>query len=514
MGLKDHLGVLHRRVRVIVISVLVVGLSALSVSLLQAPTYKGEARVVIGQQNAGATLLGASLPDQPQVPEQGIQTEVQLMGSDLFLRAVIDELNLDATVEELSERVSASEVGLTNLVVIQATAGSPEEAALIANALAQQYVDWSRDEQVVSIRAAANQVEASLQRNAETIANLTAAAEADPTGVKAQELATARSLHGTLTETLNQMRISESLVTGSGSLFESATPDPNKVSPQPLLSTALGLLVGLVVGVGVAFVSEVLDNSVVSAETAHELYGAPVLGRIPAEKSDDDASRRLAVVETPDGPVAESYRSLRNNLRYIDFEHTIKAILVGSAGPGEGKSTIAANLAAALSNAGLKVILVVCDFRKPTTEEFFGVTNDVGLSDVLSGLHDLDEVLQQPAGLPDLQILAAGPMPPNPSELLGSPNMGALVDTLKERASWVILDTPPILAVSDAAAVAQWTDGTLLVARSGKSKRDAACRAREDLERVGASLLGVVLVGVKNDSTSHGFYGYTPTTDR
>lgn len=511
MGLKSYLDVLRRRIKIIVISALVVGLSALVVSVLQPPAYQSEARLVIGQQNAGTTLLGASLPEQPAIPEQGIQTQVQLIGSDTFLRAVIDKLHLQTNAKELSRRVTVSEVGLTNLVIVRATARTPNEASAIANTIAAQYVSWSRDQQVASIKAAASQVVASLQQTADSIASLTKAAATDPTGVAQQELATARSQYSTLAEKLSQMRISEQLVTGSGSVVESATPDPSKVSPQPLLDTVLGLLVGLIVGVGAAFVAETLDNRVVSAETALEVYGVPVLGRVPAEKFENGEARRLTVVVHPDGPVAESYRSLRNNLGYINFDDKIRSVLVGSAGPGEGKSTTAANLAAVLSQAGLNVVLVVCDFRKPTTSEFFSINNDVGLSDVLSGFRQLAEALQHPAGLPNLQILSPGPMPPNPSELLGSAQMGALVATLKTQAQWVILDTPPVLAVSDAAAVARWVDGVLLVARSGKSRRDAARRVREDLEQVGARLLGVVLVGVKADPMSHSYYGYSHT---
>jgi len=508
VGLRDYLDVLRRRLRLIVVSLLVVGLSAFVVSAMQPPIYASQAQVVVGQQDAGTSVLGMSLPDQAQVSEQGIQTQVQLMSSSAFLRLVIDKLGLRTTVEDLSQRISVSEVGLTSLVIVRASAPTPQEAADIANALAQRYVDWSREQQVASIKAAATEVEVSLGQLAQRIASLVTTAAQDSTGVKQQELATGRSLYGSLTEKLNQMKISESLATGSGRIFEAATPDPLKVSPQPLLATGLGLLAGLIIGIGGAFTADALDNRVVSEATALELYGAPVLGRIPAQEARRGTPNRAAVLEQPDGPAAESYRSLRNNLDFIDFEHKTKVLLITSATPAEGKSTTAANLATVLSQAGSDVILVTCDFRKPAADMLFDVTNEIGLSDVLFGSVSLDSALQHPADLPKLRILAAGPTPPNPSELLGSERMGSLVAELRERAQWVILDTPPILAVSDAGALARWSDAVLVVARSGKSRREAARRAREDLDRVGASLLGVVLVGAKADPLSHSYYGY------
>ena len=186
----------------------------------------------------------------------------------------------------------------------------------------------------------------------------------------------------------------------------------------------------------------------------------------------------------------------------------MKSILVTSAAPGEGKSTVAANLAAALAQAGKKVVLVSVDFRRPTTEQFFNVNNMIGLSDVLIGTHSLKAALQRP-GDERLLVLTAGKMPPNPSELLGSAKMEEVVKSLEEWGDWVIIDTPPLLAVADAAAVARWVDGVLIVTQAGVSTREASKKAVELLEKVGAKITGVVVWGLDEARAGSAGYGYS-----
>ena len=187
----------------------------------------------------------------------------------------------------------------------------------------------------------------------------------------------------------------------------------------------------------------------------------------------------------------------------------MKSILVTSAAPGEGKSTVAANLAAALAQAGKKVVLVSVDFRRPTTEQFFNVNNMIGLSDVLIGTHSLKAALQRP-GDERLLVLTAGKMPPNPSELLGSKKMQDVVKSLEEWGDWVIIDTPPLLAVADAAAVARWADGVLMV-YSGRAfpRARPAAKAVELLHKVGAKMTGVVVCGLDESKSGPAGYGYS-----
>ena len=262
----------------------------------------------------------------------------------------------------------------------------------------------------------------------------------------------------------------------------------------------LGLAVGLVFGLSLAFLAEYLDNTVKSDDEAEKEYGAPVLGHVPTERLATD-QRRLTIVERPGSSAAEAYRVLRNGLDFVNFEHNMKTLLITSAAPDEGKSTVAANLAAGLAQAGSKVVLVNCDFRRPVTEQFFEVNNAVGLSDVLTDTSPLEAALQKP-GDENLLVLTSGKLPPNPCELLGSTKMSNLLESLKRSA--------PLLAVADTSTVARWVDGILMVTRAGTSTRETAKKGREMLAKVGARVVGVVVWGLEQGGhgRGYGYYGY------
>lgn len=321
------------------------------------------------------------------------------------------------------------------------------------------------------------------------------------------ELEIAANAYVTLAEKLEQLRIDSELESGSGRVVSAAIAPQSPIAPSPQRSGLLGVLGGLVLGVGMAFLYEYMDNTIKSPEEVERIYGAPVLGTIPAAKS-DDGERRLTVTDATLSPTAEAYRALRNSLDFLNFEGDMNTIVVSSAAPGEGKSTVSANLAAALGQAGKRVVLVSSDFRRPTTEAFFGVNNLLGLSDVLLGTHTLKSALQRP-GEDSVLVLTSGKMPPNPAELLSSSKMKALLDELKEWADWVIIDTPPLLAVADPASVARWADGVLLVSQAGRSTRDAARKAGELLSKVGATVVGVVVWGLREGKQGQGYGYYT-----
>lgn len=248
------------------------------------------------------------------------------------------------------------------------------------------------------------------------------------------------------------------------------------------------------------------DHTIKSTEEAERLYGAPVLGLIPAERFGKREARRLTIVQHPGSPAAEAYRMLRNSLDFIKSQHDIRTLLVTSSAPGEGTSPVAANLAAGLAQAGAKVILLHCDFRRPTIDQFFEVDNSVGLSDVLLGRGSLKATVQQVGGK-NLLAMCPGAMPPNPSELLGSSKMSELIAVFAGWADWIIVDPPPLLAVADSAAVARWADGALIVSRGGVSTCDVAKKGREVLDKVGTRVVGVAVWGLEKASLARG-YGY------
>ena len=214
----------------------------------------------------------------------------------------------------------------------------------------------------------------------------------------------------------------------------------------------------------------------------------------------------LVTISNPRSPISEAYRSLRTNLEFSSLDRPLKTMVVTSAGPEEGKSTTLANLAVTLAQAEKKVILVDCDLRRPSQHEIFEVGNSLGLTSMVVDEEAFKNPPLQETPVPNLKLLPSGPLPPNPSELLGSRRMEEIIATLREKADLVLFDAPPIIAVTDAAVLASKVDGVLLVIKAGTTKRDHAQRAKALLEKVNARLVGAVLNNVRMDTSLHRYY--------
>ena len=220
----------------------------------------------------------------------------------------------------------------------------------------------------------------------------------------------------------------------------------------------------------------------------------------------DNQLDHLITVADPRSPVSEAYRTLRTNLDFSSLDKPIKTMLLTSAGPEEGKSTVLANLAVATAQAGRKVVLVDGDLRRPTLHSIFNRKNDVGLTTMIVDDAAMESPPLQDTGVEGLQLVSSGPLPPNPSELLGSRRMEEIIAALLERADVVLFDAPPVVAVTDAAVLATKVDGVLLVINAGGTKRDYARAAKARLEKVNANLLGAVLNNVRFDVSLHRYY--------
>ena len=282
--------------------------------------------------------------------------------------------------------------------------------------------------------------------------------------------------------------------------------------PGRWLRTLAGLLVGLILGLVGAFVAEALDTSITRLEDVEQGLGLPVIGVIPpfdattARRSMVEAARgvlppplptgpgRLVTRASPHGPAAEAYRSLRTNVEFARLGRAGRTFLFTSAVPAEGKSTTVANLAVSMAQMGLRVLAWDCDLRHPAQHQFFDVPRDPGFTQVILGQVSLKEALRRPAGLPDgLHLLTSGPLPPNPSEILASPQVRAFVAETAARYDVVLIDAPPILPVTDAAILAARVDGVIFVIEPGKVGRAVLRRARAHLENVGGAIHGIVL---------------------
>lgn len=298
---------------------------------------------------------------------------------------------------------------------------------------------------------------------------------------------------------------------------ESASLPTSPTFPNTKLAIVVGLLVGAALGIAYAVLKNMLDKRIRTAEQVEREFGVPVIGTIPSGKDMTDGRRLEFSTDeaaynsrSTHSAVSEAMRQLRTNLQFVNVDKPPRAITVTSPLPGEGKSTVAANLAVTIASAGERVILVDADLRKPTVATTFSLVEGFGLTDVLAGQAEITDVLQPWGRTGNLFVLGAGKTPPNPSELLNSNAMKTLIAELAKHAL-VIVDAPPLIPVTDSAILATKTDGLIVVVRAGKTKTDALLKAKSNLERVSRSPVGVILNQVPLRGPNSGYYGYNYT---
>ena len=332
-------------------------------------------------------------------------------------------------------------------------------------------------------------------------------------------------------EKFQESRITEVGQLGQVRLIDPARPPQEPVRPRKKLNLILGFIVGLGLGVGLTFLFEYMNNTVRSIEDIEKI-GVTVLGSIPMIKEDEAIKRmkvlpasmngkngavdspearrmvsRLITHFAPKSPISEAYRTFRTNIQYTKLDRELKALLVTSPGPGEGKSTSVANLAITMAQMGSKVLLIDSDLRRPILHSIFNIDRRVGLSNVLVGRATIEEAAQT-TEIENLFVMPCGTLPPNPSELLGSSAMKTTLDAMKEKFDIVLFDSPPIIAVTDAAVLSSQLDGVILVIKSGQTDREAAFRAHTLLKNVKTRVLGALLNGVHIESMYGSYYYY------
>jgi capsular exopolysaccharide synthesis family protein len=292
--------------------------------------------------------------------------------------------------------------------------------------------------------------------------------------------------------------------------LEVAKPEHRAVKPQKVRFLAIALVMGLMLGTGLALVRDWTDQRLRGAEDIRTLLGLPVLGIVPmvASGKRERANFGQAVALEPMGEVAEAYRTIRTAVYFGVPDGGAKRLLVTSPLPSDGKSTMISNLAIAMAQAGQRIALLDCDFRKPTQHRIFDVSSEVGLSSVVAGRAKVEEALRA-TNVPNLDLLPCGPIPPNPAELLNSEAFADLLDRLAEKYDHVLIDSPPVMAVTDARILGAICDLTILVLRAEKSTRSVSQAACQSLISVGAQILGAVVNGVPKNRAKYGAYsGY------
>jgi polysaccharide biosynthesis transport protein len=512
LDLRHLLSLVRVWLPLMIVAAVLSGAVAFGISSFQPKVYESKATLVVGQ------ALSAVNPDYTQllVAQNLSATYAAVAKARPNLEAIIQVLGLEDSPDELSKRIQVESPSGSTLLSITAQDTVPSRATGIANALATQLIavspsiqgreaafQKSIDEDVAATQGLID----TTQARADALAGLkdrTAMQEADLQTLEGR-LASLRSTYATL------LSFTSGTATNLLTVIESAAPPTSPVLPRTLLNTLLAAAFGLLVVVAIAFVAEQLDDSIKDPDAIEHVAGLATLGTIARMKEVGGGREiyRVAAILYPRSRVTEAYRTLRTNLEFASVDAPRHTLLVTSAAPGEGKTVTASNLAVVFAPTGRTVLLVDADLRKPSVHEMFKLLNSRGLTTLLRDDSVSLESVDHPTEQANLRILTTGPLPPNPAELLGSQRMQAVMGMLKSSADMVIFDSAPLQAVTDAAVLSSFVDGTLLVVDARRSRRRLVRLACESLSRAGAHTLGAVLnrVPAQADAGHEGYYG-------
>jgi tyrosine-protein kinase len=467
--LDQALRIVRRRKLVVLQALIVVPLLALLFSLAQDKEY-----------TASATLLfrAPELPSESNTvidPVRTAATNTELVALPVVAERTAEDMRASVSPGEVFSSISVEASTDADTAELSATTDSPELSAEMANTYGAAYIEFRRKADRAQVQEAIDLAEASLER-------LTPAEQESGEG-------------DALNEQLDQLKLTQALQTGGAELVQRATPPSSPSSPKPVRNVILGIVLGGLLGFGLAALLERIDRRVRTVEELEDLYGLPILARIPRSSLLEKSQPKSVSPQTPEG---EAFRVLRTNLRYFNVDRDLRSVLLISPEAGDGKSTVARGLAMTMAEMGDDVVLVEADLRKGGSLRAVTGKPADGLSNVLAGT-ELDKVLVKVGVLPashaqarELTILPSGPVPPNPSELLESDRMRSLLLELRERFDIVILDSPALGAVSDSLALISEVSGIVVVGGLGATTRDAARALSKQLSLLGQQPIGTV----------------------
>ncbi len=448
MALRDFIRMLRRGAVLIILTLLVGVGAAAAFSLLQTPEYEASTKMYVAQSSSSNVQ---DLQQGNNFITQAVKSYADVVTTRAVLQPVIDQFGLDVSSRELAESVRASAPLDTTIIDITVKDQSRQDAATLADAIGESL----------------------------------------------------KTVVGTLVpETIEgtpQVQITQ---------LEQAEIPESPSSPNLPVNIIVGALIGLLIGVGVSLLRETLDNRIRGERDVELVTTKPILGGLAYDPKATE--RPLIVQDDPRSPRAESFRSLRTNLQFLEFGGRSRSFVITSSIQGEGKSTTSSNLALALADSGIKVVLIDADLRRPRLASNMGLEGAVGLTDILIVRGEIEDVIQ-PWGSGMRSNLPAGQIPPNPSELLGSQGMARLLQDLEARSDVVLIDAPPLLPVTDAAILSKNAGGAIVVVAAGRTTRTPLKSAIANLTNVGADVLGLVITMLPTkgpDAYGYGHYGY------
>jgi succinoglycan biosynthesis transport protein ExoP len=515
-SLRDYLRVVRRRKWIILQAVVLVPLAAVAFSLRQPNLYQASSQVLLSNQNLASALTGTQQSTGVSLQADRVaQTQADLARVPQVANATLTAVGLHRSPAELLSHSSVAAKQNADLLQFSVTDHDPALAARLATAYAGQFVRYRQQLDTASLQRARSEVQQKIDALTE---------QRGP-------------LYQSLVEKDQQLATMEALQTSNASVVQNAQ-DAAQVQPRPVRNGVLGLALGLVLGIGLAFLWEALDTRVRSAEEIGEQLGVPLLARLPEPSRRLRKEDQLVMLAEPRGAGAEAFRMLRTNLEFVRLGRAVKTIMVTSAVEQEGKSTSVANLAVALASAGRRVALIDLDLRRPYLDRFFDPGRHPGLTHVAIGQASLEEALiPVPIGLVgeasispstrasgngnghvavapaalhggSLRVLTAGLLPPNAGEFVGSQALAAILDELAERFDSILIDAPPALQVGDAMALSANVDALLLVTRMNVVRRPMLHELRRLIDSTPAHVLGFIVTGARSEEGYGYGYGY------
>lgn len=509
MELKQYFNTIRKWWWLIAASTLVAMISSFIAVQQQPSIYKAKTTLMVGRSLADPNPTGNDV----WLGQQLAQTYAEIAKRQPVQEATMQALGLTWLPE-----YTVSLVPNTQLIEISVVDTVPERAQAVANELAQQLIEQSpsaperqqkerRDfvnRQLQEIEKAIDDTNARIQDLKQQLANM----------FSARQIADTQNQIAALEQKLNtyQANYAQLLTFLEGgintlSVVEPAALPTTPVGPNRSMTVLLAAAIGLLLALGAAFLMDYLDDTLKNPDDIKAATNLSTLGAITVIEG-ESPDQKLVTALHPKSPTAEAYRILRTNLQFSALDNPPRTLMTTSPNPGEGKSTTLANLGVVMAQQGQRVILVDTDLRRPTLHRFFELPNSVGLTTALLQANPVADGFVQPTRIENLQVLTSGPLPPNPAELIGSERFKALLEDLKQHADVVLLDSPPVLAVTDAAILARQVDGVLMIVEAGGTRRPLATSAKDALEKVGAKVLGVALNRLRPRGDGYYYYYY------
>ena len=500
LDVRAIFGVLWRRKWSILLIVALTTGSALFFSYRRTPIYSSTAEVQVTPLTASQILT-----TNPYWTLANMDNETHVVQSASVAGLANKAMGGDAGSGTLSVEVPAN----TQILQITYSHTDPQTARDGAQAFANAYLTYRTRVALAAYTQARQAIQTQIDELRGDLRRAQAALEVAPNGSSDETVAANEidQLSSQIAGLNTQVASLTAPDITPGTLIQPAEVPAVPSSPNHRQDAALGFVAGLVLGVGFAFLRERMDDRIHGRDQLEAAVGAPVLAVVPkVEGWRKRDQTRLVTTSSSGSPPAEAYRSLRTNLQFISRDGSMRVMAVTSPQAGEGKTTTVANLAATLAHTGKRVVALSADLRKPRLHRFFGLANEAGLSSILAGQAELADAARRVEGLDSLRVITSGPVPPNPAELLSSDEMEALLSHLRATADYVVIDTAPALVLTDAMIVAPRVDGVVVVVDADSTTAGAASHTVEQLDQVGAKVIGAVLN--RFDPSKARYYSY------